>query len=245
MADALRVALIGDYNATVLAHQAIPRALQLAASAADTRVDGCWLATDRIEAAPSELLPAFDAFWCVPASPYRSTDGALHAIRFARENGRPFLGTCGGFQHAVLEFARNVLGVAQAAHAELDADASAPFIAPLTCSLIEVTGRICLAPGSKLYGCYRAAEIEEAYHCCYGVSEERRADLEAGGMQFTAFAEDRTVRGFEVDGHPFFVGTLFQPERAALREVVSPPIVAFLRAALRTRSQSKRNPDPA
>jgi len=61
----------------------------------------------------------FDGFWCVPASPYRDIDGALRAIRFAREQRRPFLGTCGGFQHAVLEYARNVLGWADAEHGEL------------------------------------------------------------------------------------------------------------------------------
>ena len=56
--------------------------------------------------------------WCVPGSPYHSAEGALAAIRFAREKRRVFLGTCGGFQHALIEFARNVLGVSQAEHAE-------------------------------------------------------------------------------------------------------------------------------
>src|SRR4051812_25499130 len=116
----IRVALIGDYHPDVVAHQAIPRALQDAAQKLQTTVDGCWLATERITNAPDDLLQSFDAFWCVPASPYRDTDGALHAIQHARTNNVPFLGTCGGFQHAVLEFARNVVNDLDAAHAELD-----------------------------------------------------------------------------------------------------------------------------
>ena len=97
----IRIALIGDYDPHVTAHQAIPVALGMAAEHANTDVQFQWLATDRISDDAS--LTGFDGFWCVPASPYRDRDGALRAIRFAREQQRPFLGTCGGFQHAVLE----------------------------------------------------------------------------------------------------------------------------------------------
>lgn len=104
----LHLALIGDYNPDVIAHQAIPVALQQAADRLGVQVHPQWLDTDTLTA--GSQLHRFDGFWCVPASPYRDTEGALHAIRFAREQRRPFLGTCGGFQHAVLEYARNVLG---------------------------------------------------------------------------------------------------------------------------------------
>jgi CTP synthase (UTP-ammonia lyase) len=232
MAEPLRVALIGDYDPTVIAHQAIPRALALAATALNARVDGCWLATHHIMSAPDALLPAFDAFWCVPASPYRSTEGAPHAIRFAREAKRPFLGTCGGFQHAVLEFARNVAGMTSPAHAELEPAAASPLVSALSCSLVEVTGTIALAAGSRLRACYGREQIVEGYHCSYGLNEQYRATLERAGMRFTGFADDQTVRAFELDQHPFFIGTLFQPERSALRDALSPPVVALLRAAL-------------
>jgi CTP synthase (UTP-ammonia lyase) len=227
----VRVALIGDFHPDVVAHQAIPRALQGAAHSLQTTVDGCWLATERISGAPDALLESFDAFWCVPASPYRDTDGALHAIRFARENDVPFLGTCGGFQHAVLEFARNVLKDANAAHAELDATAPNAYIAPLACSLVEVTGSINIDKASRLRACYGADRIDEGYHCSYGLNEDRRDALQSAGMRFTAFADDNTVRAFELDAHSFYIGTLFQPERAALRGALSPPVVALLQAA--------------
>ena len=69
-------------------------------------------------------LEMFDGIWCVPGSPYANTDGALDAIRVARERRVPFLGTCGGFQHALLEYAGAVWGVPSPAHAELDPSAA-------------------------------------------------------------------------------------------------------------------------
>src|SRR4051812_27760392 len=99
---AVQIGLIGDYNAAVTAHRAIPRALKLAGAIIGQAVSYEWVSMQEI-ADVSRLL-GFDGLWCVPASPYRSMDGALRAIRFARERGGPFLGTCGGFQHVILEF---------------------------------------------------------------------------------------------------------------------------------------------
>ena len=106
--DTLRIALVGDYNAGITAHQAIPLAIDDAAAVLELLADYDWLASTEITSA--EDLVGYDAIWVVPGSPYKNTEGALTAIRYARENSIPFLGTCGGFQHAILEYARNVLG---------------------------------------------------------------------------------------------------------------------------------------
>ena len=97
---ALRIGLIGDHDESVTAHRAIPVALRLAGDQLGRTVEFDWLATDAMPDAQG--LASFDALWCVPASPYRDMDAALRAIRFAREQRRPFLGTCGGFQHSVI-----------------------------------------------------------------------------------------------------------------------------------------------
>src|SRR5207253_10230835 len=102
----IHIALIGDYNRDVIAHQAIAPALTMAAENADLKVQFEWLPTDSITSATQ--LNGFDGFWCVPASPYRDVDGALLAIRYAREQQRRLLGPSGGLQHAVLEYARHV-----------------------------------------------------------------------------------------------------------------------------------------
>jgi CTP synthase (UTP-ammonia lyase) len=143
-----RIGLIGDYDPTVPAHQAIPIALRLAGEALALAVELEWVPTPEILHA--SRVASFDGLWCVPASPYRSMDGALFAIRFAREHRRPFLGTCGGFQHAIVEYARNVLGWADAEHAETAPDAIRPVIALLACALVDATDAVELQSGSRI-----------------------------------------------------------------------------------------------
>lgn len=228
MSSALTVGLIGDYNPAVTAHRAIPEALALSAAALGRTIRYHWLATDRITGADS--LSECHGLWCVPASPYRSAEGALTAIRFARETSRPFLGTCGGFQHAVLEYARNVLGWHDAEHAETAPDAARAVIAPLECSLVEVSDQVFFRPGSRLASAYGALQAEERYHCRYGLNPQFAAELTRGPLRVTATDAANAVRGIELDGHPFFVATLFQPERAALQGVAPPVVAAFVSA---------------
>lgn len=227
----VRIGLIGDYAPTVPAHRAIPVALRRGGEAAAVEVAYDWLPTD--ELCGDGGLAEFDGFWCVPGSPYRSTDGALLAIRYARERGRPFLGTCGGFQHAVLEFARNVVGWSDAEHAETTPDAARPVITPLTCALHEAAAGVRLHPGSRIAGAYGTSEASERYRCGYGINPELQSGLLAGPLHAVAEDVDGAVRAVELEGHPFFVATLFQPERAALEGRVPPLVGAFVEACVR------------
>ena len=216
------VALIGDYDASVPAHQAIPPALERTGARFE------WLATDEING--TGRLTEFDGVWCVPASPYRSMDGALTAIRFARENARPFLGTCGGFQHAVVEYARNVLGWTDAEHGETAPDAHRVVITPLECSLVEATDVVILRSGTRIADAYQRSEIVEGYRCRYGINPEFLDQITSRDLQIAAEDRNGDVRALELHSHPFFVTTLFQPERAALRGECPPLVAAFVRA---------------
>jgi CTP synthase (UTP-ammonia lyase) len=232
MRRTLRIGLIGDRNDDVAAHRAIPRALELAAKSSGVPIGIVWLATDAIGTdtkSGSHDLASFDGFWCVPASPYRSMDGALHAIRHAREHGVPFLGTCGGFQHAVIEYARNVLGWTDAEHAESAPGAERKVIVPLSCALVETRDRVHLVAGSMIARAYGSATIEEVYHCRYGLEASFREAVTGGPLRIAAFDDDGAVRGFELHGHPFFVATLFQHERSALDKRCPPLVRSFLR----------------
>jgi CTP synthase (UTP-ammonia lyase) len=231
MPRTIRVALVGDYSAAVKAHQAIPRALALACGGAGHTCEWEWLHTATLPADPSEQLQTFDGLWCVPASPYANTRGALAAIRFARQTGRAFLGTCGGFQHALLEYAEAVWGVANPVHAELDPDAADPVIAPLACSLVEQAGEIHFEPGSRLAAIYGAPAAIEEYHCRYGLSARYGERLAAGPLLASGRDVGGEVRAIELQGHPFFVATLFQPERSALAGLEHPLVRAFVDAA--------------
>jgi len=225
-----RIGLIGDFNPDVIAHRAIPKALALAGEVAGVQIEPVWLATDKIEIGAAAALAEFAGLWCVPASPYASTDGALWAIRFARENEIPFLGTCGGFQHALIEYARNVAGIRDAEHAETNPGASTLVVAPLACSLVEQTGTIRLKENSLIRKACGKPEIVEGYHCRYGLNPAFRERLAAGELHFTGWDEHGEARAFELSEHPFFVATLFQPERSAMRGEAHPLITAFVRA---------------
>ncbi|WP_223490993.1 CTP synthase [Pseudomonas sp. A-RE-19] len=229
--SAIRIALIGDHDPQVTAHQAIPVALGMAAEHSGKDIQFQWLATDSINA--ETPLDDFDGFWCVPGSPYRDMDGALRAIRFAREQQRPFLGTCGGFQHAVLEFARNVLGWEDAEHGETSPEATRALLTPLTCSLVEAVDSIHLVEGSLIAKAYESAEIREGYHCRYGVNPEFERELLKQQLHAVGHDSAGDMRAVELKGHPFFVATLFQPERAALMGILPPLVRALIEACAR------------
>jgi CTP synthase (UTP-ammonia lyase) len=228
----IRIGLIGDRSESVRAHAAIPRALEIA-GAPSFSVEARWLPTPALERDVSGQVAGVDGLWCVPGSPYASMEGALNAIRLARESGRPFLGTCGGFQHALLEYARNVLGIIDAEHAETNPRARVPLISPLTCPLVRQTGTIHFRRGSRAAVFYAARETVEEYHCSFGLNPEYQDRLDDGRLSVTGVDDDGTARVVELGGHPFFFATLFQPELSVLRSgaLPHPVIVAFVRAA--------------
>jgi CTP synthase (UTP-ammonia lyase) len=222
---------VGDYDASVTAHRSLPLALERAAQELDLSVDYEWSATEPLGDDTEALLGKFDAIWSVPGSPYVSMEGALRAIRFAREQERPFLGTCGGFQHAVIEYARDVLGYAEADHTESNPNAKLPLISPLACSLAETQGTVTFLPGSKVGRIYGQATATEQYNCNFGFNPCYRSILEHQ-MLYVSGVDDRgDARVVELEDHPFFIATLFQPERAVLSGVSHPLIKAFVSAA--------------
>src|SRR5579863_7468298 len=119
MADTIRIGIIGDFNARNPTQIATNNGIQHAAEILGTPLEAIWLATDQ-----PHQLENFQGLFGSPGSPYRSMEAALASIRFARENNIPFVGTCGGFQHMMIEYARNVMGFTEATHAESDPYAS-------------------------------------------------------------------------------------------------------------------------
>ena len=232
------IALVGDYDSSVPAHQAIPAALDLASAHHGTQIHATWVPTVAIKRAEVDLEPN-EGIWCVPASPYRNTQGALSAIRFAREQKRPFLGICGGFQHALLEYAQNVLGMVGAAHAEITPEGSQLLIAPLSCSLIETQAELLLEPDSILGKSYGTRRIVEGYRCSYGPNPEYENTLFTGDLWVTTRGMEGEVRAGEVRAHPFFVGTLFQPEWRALKGELPPLVREFTRVVLENSRETR------
>ncbi len=227
----IQIGLIGDRDDMVPAHEAIPRALDLAAASQRSNIEPVWLPTDELCV---DNLGAFDGLWCVPASPYRDTSRVISAIRYARENRIPFLGTCGGFQHAIIEYARNVLNIKNAHHAELQSNAEALLISPLACELVEKTEQVRFVAGSLLRDAYGCALTTEGYHCRYGLNPEFSSRVASGAFEVAAIDAGGAIRAMELRDHPFFVITLFQPERAALGGTLPPIVNSFAKHCLIT-----------
>jgi CTP synthase (UTP-ammonia lyase) len=230
--NGVRVALVGDYRPDSKAHQGAPRALALAGEATGIPIECEWLHTSTLAADPSSQLEPFQGVWVVPGSPYTNASGVIRAIRMARTTGRPFLGTCGGFQHALLECAEALWGVESPADAEIDPQAVDPVIAPLSCSLVEKHGDVFFVAGSRLAGFYGMPSAVEGYHCSYGLNATYARHLNSGPLRVSARDAGGDVRAAELEGHPFFFGTLYQPERSALDGRGHPLITAFVKAAL-------------
>ncbi len=131
----------------------------------------------------------------------------------------------------LLEFARHVLHITEAGHTECDPSSAEPVITKLTCSLVEVDETLLLTPGSRLHRIYGADEIRETYHCCFGPNPTYLARLMNGGLKVAATGSNGEVRAIELPGHRFFFGTLFQPERSALKGKSHPLIAALVAAA--------------
>lgn len=228
MQSGLRIALVGDLTEQHKAHQAIQRAL---AAAPEVSAEGVWVPTDSV--VNSNSLSEFDGIWCVPGMPYRSADGALRAIRHARESHTPFLGTSAGFQYALIEHARNVLGMTDADHQKSNPKAATPLISPLGCALAGVKARVRLSPGSAIRKAYGTSQLIVEYHCSFGLNGRYRRLMESSSLHVTAVDDQDEIRAVEQDGHPFFAATLFQPEM----ETPSALVNAFVAACQRQRSR--------
>ncbi|MDE1175904.1 MAG: hypothetical protein PW789_04790 [Edaphobacter sp.] len=223
---AVRIGIVGDFDAGNKTHRFTDDALQHAAAALGIEVHGEWLATEAVHD-----LAAFDGLWCAPGSPYRSMEGALEAIRYARESGVPMLGTCGGFQHMVIEVARNVAGIEDAAHAETDPYASRLVVQRLECSLVGKTMEVELKPGSRAEEAYGALRTEEEFYCNFGLNKMYVPQLEMAGLRISGFDQEGEARVAEMEMHPFFVGTLFVPQARSREGAPHPLVVEFCRVA--------------
>lgn len=225
----IRIALVGDHDRAKLAHQAIPLALDLVTKTLNVDAEVFWVPS-KLLASNVEILFQFQAIWCLPGSPYKSMIGVLNAIKFARENQIPFIGTCGGFQHTLIEYARHVLNLTESDHLETNPHTSLPLITPLSCSLEGTHGNIELKPGSQVATIYNHTQITEAFNCSYGVNPDYQHLLDST-LHITGVDEVGHARVVELKDHPFFIATLYQPERSAFTGISHPLIKAFIQAA--------------
>ena len=244
MSAAVRIGILGDFNPEFRSHPATSESLQHAARQLNLEVQSEWIPTPSLTAPSAEkILESFDGLWASPGSPYKSFDGMLKGIEFARRCDWPFLGTCGGFQYALIEFSRNVLGIADADTAENNSGSKNIVIYPVACAVPNRLGdapklsgmvpEIRLRPGSYLQSFYGKDKeiVSEEFFCNFEVNPEYEWATMEAGFPVVARGAQGEIRAIESPAHRFFVATLFQPQLSSTEKKPHPVVLAFLHAA--------------
>lgn len=249
-AATIRVAILGDFDRGAPSHWATEAALFHAAARLGAAVAPRWIPTPALADAGRvpEVLSGYDGIWGAPGSPFDSADGMLNGIAHARRARVPYLGTCAGFQYALIELSRNLLGLADADSAENNPDAAHVVISPVACPLpgrrpgkpsMSGADRVRVLAGTRLAELCRnadrpvelAVELAEEYFCNFETNAAFIPRWEAdAGLRVAARGDGGEMRAFELGDHPFFVATLFQPQLSSRGERPHPIIEGFLRA---------------
>jgi CTP synthase len=233
------VALVGKYDMED-AYMSIYESLKHAGLELGVDVNTLWVDSEEMHDHHERRIADADGIVVPGGFGSRGTEGKIEAIRYAREENVPFLGLCLGFQMAVVEYARNVLGMDGAHSTEIDEDTPHPVIdlLPEQYDLEDLGGTMRLGahetdiePGTLAHDLYGADSCTERHRHRYEVNPEYIDDLTADGLVFSGKAGNR-MEILERDDHPFFFGTQFHPEFRSRPTRASPPFVGFLDALI-------------
>ncbi len=238
----LDIALVGKYTELPDAYKSISESFIHAGAVNDCKVKLHYINSERLdEKNIADKLGKMAGILVAPGFGNRGIEGKIEAVKFARENNIPFLGICLGMQCAVIEYARNVLGFADANSSEM-VQTKHPVI-----DLMEEQKGITakggtmrlgaypcqLKPGSKVAEAYGTTQITERHRHRYEFNNDFLADFEKSGMEAVGTnPETGLVEVVEVASHPWFVGTQYHPEYKSTVERPHPLFVAFVKAAM-------------
>ncbi|MCX6157163.1 MAG: CTP synthase [Ignavibacteriae bacterium] len=227
-----KIAILGDFNPSYSTHHALNDSIRQVRKIFKTDIQFDWISTDTLNFNEA-LKNIYCGLWIAPGSPYKNMENVLNAIKFARENHIPAFGNCGGFQHMIIEFARNCCGIKNADHEETNPDSKDLLISKLSCSLVEQEEKLTITEiNSILFGAIKMVEFSGKYFCSYGINSKYINTLKSNGLKITATSSDGQVRAFELKSHPFFVGTLFQPALTSSFDEPNPLIVEFIKQSI-------------
>ncbi len=242
--EKVSIALVGKYVELKDSYKSIAEAFIHAGSATETRVNLVWVKAEDLltDSGLEQYLSGVQGILVAPGFGERGIEGKINAVRYARENNIPFFGICLGMQCAVVEFARHVLGLRDAASEEMNPQTMHPVI-HLMQSQKEVTqkgGTMRLGAydceirkGTKAFSAYGKTLIQERHRHRYEFNNEYLIAFEAAGMQASGInPESKLVEIMELKNHPYFVGVQFHPELKSTVLNPHPLFVRFIRAVL-------------
>ena len=243
-AKAVKIAIVGKYVELPDAYLSICEALTHGGIANDAKVSVEWVAAEEVTPENAAAKLAGCGGVLVPGGfGSRGLEGKIAAVRYARENGVPFLGICLGMQMAVVEFARNVLGLSGAHTSEVDPNTPYPVI-DLMPDQQHVDGKggtmrlgsypCRLREGTRSFAAYGTAEIRERHRHRWEFNNLYREKFEQAGMRVAGVNPERDlVEVVELPDHPWFVGVQFHPELKSRPNRPHPLFAGFVGAALR------------
>jgi CTP synthase len=252
----VRIAVVGKYTELVDSYKSVQEALIHGGIANDVGVEIDWLSSEDFEKGTgAELLKDYDGLLIPGGFGVRGVEGMLDAVRWAREHGLPFFGICLGLQCAVIEYARNVCGLAGSNSAEFKGDLTEAVIC-LMDSQRQVTDMggtmrlgaypARLTAGSHAAAAYGTLEISERHRHRYEVNNEYRDLLSSHGMKFSGLSPDGDlVEIVELPEHPWYLGCQFHPELKSRPMRAHPLFAAFIGAAVARRAGQAGEPAPA
>jgi CTP synthase len=240
--EKLTIGIVGKYVDLPDAYLSVVEALRHGAAANDVRLDLRWIPAEEVDGLLAAThLEGVDGIVVPGGFGYRGVEGKINAIRYAREEGIPFLGLCLGLQCAVVEYARSVLGHGDANSTEFDPTTDHPVI-DLMADQVDVedmggTMRLGVYPAKleegSLAACLYGEElIYERHRHRWEVNNRYRKALEGAGMWLTGISpDDRLVEVVEIPDHPFFIASQFHPEFTSRPDAPHPLFTGFVAAA--------------
>ncbi|MBA2936944.1 hypothetical protein HZF08_01345 [Paenibacillus sp. CGMCC 1.16610] len=207
----MKIGIVGDFSPEYPSQIATNNALRHTLGKLGISIEFEWIATATITKQLEAIKRTYNGFWIGPGYP-DSIDGVLSIIQFARENDIPLLGTCGGFQYIIMEYAKHKLMLEHAAHEERDPDASQLIISKLACSLVGQKGEVIIRKPSKTFDIYKTETTNEQFRCSYGLSSEYEKQIHDSGLKIVGTDPVGNPRIIEIPEHKFFIGTLFVPQ---------------------------------
>ncbi|MFC2188474.1 CTP synthase [Peijinzhouia sedimentorum] len=241
--ESVKIGLIGKYVSLPDAYKSIIESFIHAGAVNECMVDVQFISSEEIE--PDNInnyLSQLDGILVAPGFGERGIEGKILAIQYARENKIPFFGICLGMQCAVIEFARNVMGLKNAASTEVNPHTSEPIIDMMEDqkSIVDKGGTMRLGAydcklkkSSKAYAAYGDTMISERHRHRFEFNNKYLAEMENAGMLATGKnPETGLVEIVEVKNHPWFLGTQFHPELKSTVLNPHPLFVKFIKAAI-------------
>jgi CTP synthase len=244
----VRIGLVGKYNELQDAYKSIYESFIHAGAINECKVRVVPIHSEQLEKSSDfeKIFANLDGILVAPGFGERGIEGKLEAIRYVRENQIPFFGICLGMQCAVVEFARNVAGLSNAASTEVNPTSDTPIIDLMhEQKTIEIKGGTmrlgaydcAVAKGSKAHQAYKSELISERHRHRYEFNNEYLEVLKKAGLTISGTnPATGLVEIVELDNHPYFVGVQFHPELKSTVETPHPLFVSFVKAAMSRKS---------